>query len=370
MLHTVNKTRILPLILSFIVFSFTPGQTMEVSDVDKATFSYQASLPSITPTGDIAKDICGFLLEFNTLKGQEVNGQQLLIEKINQQIETLGPIKMLLLGFPFKSTNHDYKCISHHADMAEYLGLITLQYIADQIKTIYEPSIQITIISDGLAYHTDIDESFENILQYHQDLMTLIKEFPSINFIGWKINEGIKNPMDLVHKVALIQTPITQESMETKSDLQKFVQKEFQSTTWDNFFLNQATQECGHLTGKPKQIQQAILTKKNSLKKEKVHKSVEDLSTGSMKFGTFVTQEFPNYNHYIRLSVHPHKDVHKKLGISLIHGDKGTPWHNAMVLKNGRWEFLDKKLKTSPQIEASKIQKHDLKGISLFYINA
>src|SRR5579871_802807 len=122
----------------------------------------------------IANYCCLFIPKKPDLCIEGINDlQDKLLELIDQEQK----ISLVLLGFPFKSTNHEKKCLSAHVDLGEYLSLVTLNAMVHNIKSIY-PQVQCTIISDGLSYHIEgYDPSYDEIFAYHKTMEKLMSCF-------------------------------------------------------------------------------------------------------------------------------------------------------------------------------------------------
>ena len=120
----------------------------ESSEVLGAIERYRADLPAIGgyEGGSPAEQITHFLLKFSPLTKAKQAGRAVLTAKIDSMLG--GPLKMVIKGFPFKSTS-PAKCISANADLFDYLALMTLNHIAQQISTIHGPGASITLVNDG-----------------------------------------------------------------------------------------------------------------------------------------------------------------------------------------------------------------------------
>lgn len=154
---------------------------------------YAKTVPPIEPVlsddcSIMAKKISDYFCTFipTSKKSVQIKEKEALENKITMIIKEKKALSLLVLGFPFKSTNHEKKCLSAHVDMAEYLSMVTLQTMVNNINSVY-PNTHCTIISDGLAYHIDeYDPSYENILAYHDEMNNLLQEFPRpiVHFMG------------------------------------------------------------------------------------------------------------------------------------------------------------------------------------------
>src|SRR5579863_9948729 len=122
---------------------------------------YIATIPTIndqliiTSSSEKANLITQYLINFVSSKQSlALQGTEKLTNKITKLIEQKKQLSLLLLGFPFKSTNHQKKCLGDEVDLGEYFALITLHTLVKNIKHLYSQT-HCTILSDGLAYHIE-----------------------------------------------------------------------------------------------------------------------------------------------------------------------------------------------------------------------
>ncbi len=284
----------------------------------------------------ILTDYC--CLFFPKRSNLSVNGKDELKKKFLQLMSQEKKIELLLLGFPFKSTNHEKKCLSANVDLGEYLSLVTLSTMICNMQRIY-PNVHCTIISDGLAYHIDdYDPSYDEILCYHTAMQKLVGCFSHISFVSWKIHQDIESYCDVQTRVASVPLPSDAEfSKGYKKEMEAFVKEEFDCMFWNSRFLDEAKKDYDDSKQimKEKAKMQEINRLKNELIKQKTVMVVEELGNKGKQFSTLVSELYPHYQESIRLSVHCNKntvDVSKKIPISLIYGCNGTPWHNAVVI--------------------------------------
>lgn len=271
----------------------------KVNGINRVIEQYKSSLPIISLDKSILREhvIAQFLIQFCPAKNN-ISGYEDLQAKIGSLIAQEKPLLMYLPGFPFKSINRT-KCISALIDVGELLALITLEHIAKQIEQVYSP-VQITIVSDGYAYKTPVDPDDEVIAHYHAQLQGLLTKFShlrfqdGLSFGGDACDAGVLR--DAVKREVIGSW--TQENQETADDMAIFIKR-------DSAFLG---------------LTSANITQVSMI-----------MVQCSMKYGQFLKKHYPEQD-FIRLSVHPHADVSKKLGINLIYRNKGTPWHNAVVV--------------------------------------
>lgn len=251
--------------------------------------------------------IVNFLIKFCP-PDTALDGVDILIAKIDYLISQDKELKLYLPGFPFKSCNKT-KCIGFEPDLGEFLALTTLEQIAQGIA-FFHPKTSITIVSDGYAYKTLTDPSDDEIAMYHHLLQNLVEHFPHVIFQdGLSLGSERIKPEELRSAVAAQkQTAWTLENEETLKDMQIFMKR-----------------DCALLHLSDLQIKDLSLM----------------TMIGSSQYAQFLKNYFPEED-YIRLSVHPHTNVSKKLGINIIWGQKGTPWHNAIVINRKKISLTNK----------------------------
>lgn len=262
-----------------------------------------------------------------------------LTSKLTDLIDNNKPIVLILLGFPFKSRNHEKKCLSAQVDIGEYLALMTLHCLVQNITLIY-PHTHCTIISDGLAYHVDdYDDSYEHIVNYHKQINELMHIFPSLSFVSWKINDEINSYKELQQQVASVALTDTDLNNKIRyNEMKAFVLNEFKCNQWETSFMQQASieyeQQYPESNESLKLKNQKIRTIKNALMLKKIESIVPQLVIKGKQFSTFISTEWPRYQECIRLSVHKDKDIDmcSKIPINLVYDYQGTPWHNTIVV--------------------------------------
>ncbi len=313
---------------------------------------YHSSIPSLEYDSNksfspkdqasiIGNYLCKFIPQIKTLS---LNGHDKLENKLEYLITNQKQIQLVILGFPFKSTNHEKKCLSSEADLGEYLGLTTLNQLVYNIKLLY-PNTHCAIISDGLAYHiNNYDPSYEEIHNYHARINDLTTHFKNVSFIPWKINNKLGSYQELQEAVAAVPLENEENSDQKRyQEMKAFASSEFKCTHWENFFLNKALnsynerQQFEQKELKQKNKDQAIKTEKNTLIAENMKLIIPQLVYKGKQFSTLVSTQWPDYDECIRLSVHCDKnvvDVSTKIPINIIYGHSGTPWHNAIVIDN------------------------------------
>lgn len=70
---------------------------------------------------------------------------------------------------------------------------------------------------------------------------------------------------------------------------------------------------------------------KRLIAREGLENITKNIVKRSLRFGNFIKSHFPEYNNYIKFSVHYQMDVSKKVGIKLSEHSNITPWHGVFV---------------------------------------
>src|SRR5581483_6976827 len=176
-------------VFSFCVIILISCMPCLASQLPKFVQKYHEKLPclekyvdSVLSNQEKAQMIAQYCCQFIPSKPNLiVNGVVALENKLFQLMEQEKQISLVLLGFPFKSTNHEKKCLSAHVDLGEYLSLLTLNSMVHNIQHLY-PKVQCTIISDGLSYHIEeYDPAYNEILDYHAVMEKLTNCFSCIS---------------------------------------------------------------------------------------------------------------------------------------------------------------------------------------------
>lgn len=123
--------------------------TIEEFDVPS---TYKKSLPTLELDGlDLplvrATNVVDYLQLLGGGCSLNSSARDNYVSYIESHMRTGVPIQFVILGFPCKSTNIGKKVLSHRFDMADYLGLIRLEHIAEQIQTFVGVPCEVHIIN-------------------------------------------------------------------------------------------------------------------------------------------------------------------------------------------------------------------------------
>ncbi len=366
-------------LFSLTIFSYT---SFALEDDSSLTYnlpiisSYVEAFPKIGEANpEITDQIITYLLKLGDNKLFNQDSSNRYREQINAIIEAGEPMKLLILGFPCKSKNTDTKVISDSFDLADYLGLVTLQKITEEITSIYSPGCRITIYNKepyiekmGLIafanlninpYPRDCIEEYETILK------KLIQKFPNL-ILAEDFSEEYEK--------------------EYKTILEKLIQ-EFPYLIWAKYFPKEAIifkelvpsdivvfYKNDLDTIQIKNKIESILKDSNVNKKisknmiSKHQIEIAKMLTIEREIGTKVLREIVNnnYNDYVRLSI---RGDETKIGINLIYGSTRTPWHMSLLVESKSTKLVDRaKLEKEKSKSPYVLNAIHVDGIELKYI--
>lgn len=72
---------------------------------------------------------------------------------IQKAVEANEPVSFILPAFPFKSPNKVDKVLGVLPDKCEEVALLHLQGFCNNIRDVYPPGAELTILSDGIVYN-------------------------------------------------------------------------------------------------------------------------------------------------------------------------------------------------------------------------
>jgi pyoverdine/dityrosine biosynthesis protein Dit1 len=316
---------------SYSAYSVDAYETFK--DMPEGVTNYLKKLPTISIEKEMnqtetACEIVQFLKRMSHTSFERT-GEKELLNRIEDIIKIDTALTLVLVGYPFKSTNTDLKVLSEKVDMGEFIGFLTLNHICQQIQTLYKPGAKVLIYSDGLAYTSLLDISESTYKSYQKDLNTLsafFNEYISIHYPqDLDLNLKEKAPFD----------------QETFQDITHFMEEELNCTKWKEIFDIKAKELLPDMAEKlknkmtRKKAQLALNKKRNELIKDKSRALALEASQLSYVFGQAVKNDLKNVP-YIRLSIHPHQNISEKLTIPVIYGSRGTPWHlTPLLYKDG-----------------------------------
>ncbi len=229
------------------------------------------------------------------------------------------PIKMLLVGFPFKSGNQEKKVNGYLPDMAERTSLEYLQGMLNEIKAIYKPGAHIHIFCDGIPFAQFFGIPIKHVVAYENSLKALAQDLPDMS---------IFSSQDFMQKYGLASAHDIVQFIDRFEPSDEEYRKELKAIP--NTALQRFALELDHPQGQK-------LIKKYTLKD-----IVFRLLARETRLRNYIAKTFPSPE-YFRLTVHFSPDVSKKFGIRLSPTSDVTPYHGVMVQEDGTWSIRFKK---------------------------
>lgn len=299
---------------------------------------YCKSLPLINLEDNL--DLPQAILQYAQILGGgkplEAMGQEKVLSQISQSIANDTPLNFVILGFPEKSSNTESKSISGQFDLADLLGLVTLEHLCQEIEKIYGRGAQVHIVCDEPYLNEMSQYMYEKVgvtmipdkSTYHA---TLAKCLSSNHFTYISLADSLASDYHALNIVKNDKKPA--------DGLIKFISKEIQTSEL----------RAAKVTNK----QRASLAKDMALIYER---GVEKLR--------YLIDHHPQLGSMVRLSVHG--DGHK-LHMNLIHNSAGTPWHGVVEVD----AFGHFTLTTTEQAKKSEslVQSFNFNGDSMAYVS-
>lgn len=266
----------------------------------------------------IAYDIDAHSVDSTTdTSPRKIAGTSEFVASIANVVKRKEPVNMIIIGFPFKSPNHDKKTVSSLPDLAERKSLEYLQGILDEIKNVYEPGATITIFCDGIPFASFFGISFDDVIAYEKALKSLAADLPGIKLSTSSdfMQEHKLSRLDEINTIIDAHNPIDDSfSRPISPVLQKRV-----------------ALELDHPRGK------------TLLKQQSLDAIIRNFLMRELRFRTYLRKVFPSEK-YVRLTVHFSADASKKFGIRLSPDSDITPYHGVLVEENnGSWAIKFKK---------------------------
>ena len=280
-------------------------------------------------------------------KDGRLPGRSHFLDIIRKQIDHAQPIKMVLPAFPFKSPNRKDKVLGVLPDLGEELALGCLETLCEEIKKVYPPGAEVTILSDGLMYNDIFGVSDEDVWEYGEDLrrMAAVKS-PHIRFARlWDMLGGVLDTVgaDKTYYLAnagRIRDEVIAKYSDPALDVSQLIKDD------EDFRLTY----CGYKKFLAKDLQHSIRLgmggighkDANALSKHKFDQKIvaptaKQMIKRGVPFAAAIKEHFVDY---IRLSIHLSKGM-KKVPICLIPQEEGrvarTPWQCCIaVSRTGR----------------------------------
>lgn len=287
-----------------------------------------------------------------------LDAEQATLGQINGYIKSGLPIEICILGFPCKSGNSDLKVISSVFDLADYLGLVTLQHLATGIGKIHKAGAKITIINvepyieelqELLAAELGLEDCYQ-MNGYRAVLTRLIVSFPCLS-LGADYTKDYKAAVHKSRERILVkgdqkQVDFFKRELECKL-IEGYVNRRdeaivrarlhaelsrrpYKNKKWEALQPNELERRIQEYV--EKNLAQKMRENFNLVRKNLAEKMTATYELGVAVFREIVSEKHPQH---IRMSIHGHKD---RIHMNMIHGQTCVPWH--MLLATDGKDFL------------------------------
>ncbi len=251
----------------------------------------------------------------------ETQGKQILAEKMEIYVSQNKTIPFVMLGFPFKSTNSRDKVLGKLPDYAEELTLKNFAKFNEDVKMVYEPGIEINMVSDGFVFNdllgaTDRDVEIYKEISMDMGKVASVKWFDLKDFYGTSLNTG--------REKVISHFGITPEKLA-------------------NDILNNP--DVNYLYRGMIRFMEEELAIKDFPSRNQLQKAAKKLTREMMfrneAYSNLVRKEFSSH---IRLSMHPSVNNGAKYSINLINGRSHySAWHSVVLEDEDGFMTMHKK---------------------------
>lgn len=249
-------------------------------------------------------------------------GRDLFEEQIQSFVARGQRIEFLMLGYPFKSTNHDHKTLGVLPDLAELVSFDNWRRFGEAVKAVYSPGVNIRLVSDGHAFSDLLDEKDATVDSYAEltadyatgapvQIMSLQDFYPVSPSEGRRKLEAHFGIPELELEARILSDP---DVTALYRGMIHFMEEELENRPF-------ASKRQRHLSAKS-------LARKMMLRNEAYSAMVQSELSGA-----------------IRLSMHKTTNL-KKFAFQLIPGAEAwhSPWHCALLVrKDGSYATVHKK---------------------------
>lgn len=245
-----------------------------------------------------------------------------LVKKMEPFVHSNQPIEFVMLGFPFKSTNERDKVLGKLPDLAELATIQNFDSFNIRIKSVYEPGVKISIVSDGYVFNDILGVQDKTVEEYKEVSMDMAKDSP----LKWfDVNDFYSGGgLDTKRDKIISQFGITPEKLEQDILMNPDV----------NYLYR------GMIRFMEEEIATRNFPSRNQLQKE-AKKIARAMMFRNEAYSNLVKEEFKNH---IRLSMHPSVNNGAKYSFQLIPGNaKHSAWHSALVETNDGWVTMHRK---------------------------
>jgi hypothetical protein len=333
-------------------------------DLPRGVCRYLEDLPKIAPvdTDDPvckSKIITDYLLDVGGYDNKNIDGRDVIQNKIHQCILQNRPIMRCIPGFPVSSANRDKLPFddAHCFSMGDLVGLLTCNHISSEIAKVHKPGSCVAIYWEPFIHDMNaicIDKlkypqfSMQRIKTYQDTLKQMIGLLAPHVQCGNPDSETIAKlycdkyaalPIELDSNEIKFYEAFLREDLDTNILMEQSerilfeqhrpeLEKKYEQIKGKSFDDIWKNSQCSSLCRKIKTTLGA---------RKYLHGVATDLAQcayqGSRRMAKLMENEIPAYDTQIRESIRPDKNsVRKKIGTPVIYGAEGTPWHKVLVI--------------------------------------
>ncbi len=267
-------------------------------------------------------------------------------------------IQFVILGFPCKSTNTGKKVLSHRFDMADYLGLVRLEHIAEQVQAFIRVPCEIHIINKE-PYIPEMFTAVERVLgtrlldsgEYEAAFLRLLRTCPHLRCGADLTKEYLAAKEQEVYHTGAAKVEIVAAAEKLKG-----------------FFAGELDYPAVNTT-----LEGKGADSKNKLDKER--KRLGLLMSGVYQLGVTVFRDVVKshglYGGMLRLSVHGDEtkigmNFASKPGIACV--NTCVPWHAALLCNRSANDILFDLIRGEDMPAGAHLVTMSVVGVGLSYI--
>jgi pyoverdine/dityrosine biosynthesis protein Dit1 len=253
-----------------------------------------------------------FRMPSDLMDQYQTEGKKKLGEKIQPFLVNNEPIRFVMLGFPFKSTNDRDKVLGKLPDMGEQLTLETFSKFNEKVKQVYAPGVDITIVSDGYIFNDLLGETDGTVHQYKEISMDMGKNANAP--MTWYDLGDFYSGKDLSTKREKVMNQFSL----TPEELQTLILTDRDTNYLYVSMIKFMTEE---LANRP--------FPSNSQRQKAAKRLVREMMMRNEAYSNLVRKEFHDH---VRLSMHKSINNGNKYSFQLIPGKHAThsAWHSAI----------------------------------------
>ncbi len=368
-------------------------------DLPKGVQQYIQHLPKITPVGNTddpyqkSRIITDYLLYIGGYSAH-VEGRDIIEKKVFDCIVNNQPIVRCMPGFPVASANpHKIPFEDKNAfSLGDLVALLTQNHISHEIGKLHKSGSYVNIYWEPLVY--DLNQMCEDELGYPQFPKERIVSYQNtlknmIRYLapGVKIGKLDTGNIDEIYQQKYATLPVLFDD-NVIHDYKVFMKEDLTTDAWlyraESKLFNQkraqleANRKFQVMRGKSfDEIRKdrVIYKKLQSLlgAKQYINNTAYKLAVtvlmGNKRMAALMENEIFDYQKQIRQSVRAdYKSTRNKLGIPMIYGSNGTPWHKVLVVDSNSVRLSSYKDVTD-EVQYPYVQAYHIDNHELLYIN-